>query len=879
MPLPEETVTLPNIRSASPSGKDIILQRSRAARQPSAPRLRLSEKDRPFRFGTTSLSDIPGINIGGQNIQFDPAKFSDIVFGSDTPIDPGSKAPALGPQDTTTFFGLSGGKEGSFKRGAIDLLANFLGESDPQGLRQGMRRQQVADLFAAGQLKKQQREEAKAQKAKLLAQQDEERNEVFRQQMKPTRETLTGIRDVISDIGLFKNKDGGRKEVDIEGLLNLMIRDPDSEKAERLRNIGLDEEFALRLIGMMQSSDPEIVAQATRMIESNGFNSSKFVAQMTQEINKAKLLEQQKSQLKQQQISDRFNPNIDAGLVQELGSITGIPLPQKELAGTIPGLDLQELDIGQSLPSGTGPDLDLDREALASLPARDRAALQLAREQRSKTLAETRAASTQPVSAKNINTAFKLIETQAGLEPGTLGHVEGPLDAATARQVIDSAKDLAKETVKELGRSKQLEEKNKNIVARQEKRFAHEFSLATEKGDNFRENTLVIREREAQLRSEAQAGRLNNSIKILQEQAKVSRDAYIEKLQGQVGLQEDRQDFALERDEARNNFAVGMQVLKGEQKLDLQNIKAFNQTVRDIADRSGKLLSDVYLDLINSDPGIQENLIDLISQNSDESQLFTPEIEQAVRDALVARSKIASIRTVDADLLNTLRNPELFKDKDDRISDLLGMQITHRDTPGAFEKIQKNIDQLRQGTPLSSVKVDVNLPAPESRVERKAITSLESLVDEINLIARDYQSNFVGRLDDIIGSERAKAGQISAKEAKFRARVSRFKAKAINLLAGANISPAEIELYLASVVSLDQGEQAFKANLELSLEDSLRFLNKTRASVGLGTGERFADRKRDDFIRRHSVLEQQGFSDEQIGAMMKREGFRLEDLE
>lgn len=165
--------------------------------------------------------------------------------------------------------------------------------------------------------------------------------------------------------------------------------------------------------------------------------------------------------------------------------------------------------------------------------------------------------------------------------------------------------------------------------------------------------------------------------------------------------------------------------------------------------------------------------------------------------------------------------------------------------------------------------------------ERKEIADARNMLNAVDRIEKLYESQYVGKLDNLWAKLSGPTNLISEKEAGFRAEVEKATSEILHFYLGAAQTPAEYKRLEESLFRLNSGETQFKAaleatkrNLKSKLGESTSVIEEVGAKAprSVPSGEKKPTKPMDD---RFKELKQAnpGMSQEQLFDLLMGEGY------
>ena len=312
-------------------------------------------------------------------------------------------------------------------------------------------------------------------------------------------------------------------------------------------------------------------------------------------------------------------------------------------------------------------------------------------------------------------------------------------------------------TANTLTREDRKDQRSKEVSDRQDQRIKLRGEIQSdllEKGKALSlKNNMAIKQVIFSHATALQQGRLDAATKLAEE-----KDARA--LEGRLTALTQKQTFTTEENALKRDAAYALQVLKGEQALDLEGLRHINKVALEnhkVGHAKTDTLKKFYLDFMKKNPAVADQLLDLISSSPDGIDPFT---DEGVRSALAERfgsimnSQVVSERirtTIDTDLYgNTLQERieslDAAKNRFLQGDPLNGVPpMSYEDVKPIIERIEHMEETLKLGSKSSNVTVNLN-EKPMNTQDAFRFSALQQSLSELNTV-EDILFDEEGRLD------------------------------------------------------------------------------------------------------------------------------------
>ena len=289
------------------------------------------------------------------------------------------------------------------------------------------------------------------------------------------------------------------------------------------------------------------------------------------------------------------------------------------------------------------------------------------------------------------------------------------LPPSVANNLVSNVTQVATTVMKEQQKNQRIEINNdrqdRRIMLRGDlQKTLQETGKALDLKNNLAVKQVIFEHAEA-----LQTGRLDATRALSEE-----RDA--RQMENKLSILSKQQAFTREEHELNRAASYGVQVLRGEQALDLEGARQLGRLAlqdKRSGDSSQDATQKFYLDFMKKNPAIASDMLDILSQSED----IDPFTDKAIRGALAKRvqeivdSQVVSDRirvTADTDIYGNTMAEKMSSLHAAKIRFLQGDPVKGVPpmTPEQLKPIDEQIEAMqaftKAGSPSTNIKVDIN---------------------------------------------------------------------------------------------------------------------------------------------------------------------------
>ena len=508
----------------------------------------------------------------------------------------------------------------------------------------------------------------------------------------------------------------------------------------------------------------------------------------------------------------------------------------------------------------------------------------------------------QTVYKDQLTDSMRTILQAAGIDDNTAntlisGLPEG-LPPSSANNLMSNVTQVATTVMREQQKNQRLEMNNdrqdQRLVMRSDlQKTLQESGKALDLKNNLAVKQVIFEHAEA-----LQNGRLD-ATRSLSEQ----RDA--RQLENRLTVLSAQQSFTREEHELNRAAAYGVQVLRGEQSLDLEGVRQLGRLA--LADKKGAAssqdtLQKFYLDFMKKNPAVASDMLDVLSQAGEDIDPFT---DKALRGALAKRvqeivdSQVVSDRirvTADTDIYGNTMAEKMSSLHAAKIRFLQGDPVKGVPpmSPDDLKPIDDQITAMQEfskaGSPSTNIKVDINekpmnmTDAAKFSAMRQALTEMDNvssiLFDEKGNINRSVIASSSEIEIPLIGTSlkglpftkgrELRQAMLNAIEARMRAETGAAAPESDIIRA--------LERHLPSNLDSDSAVRGKINRLKDYVRESINLVDpvgtqRSRASSDTPVQSLKEPAQQKSFEQRRKELEARGLSEEQQFKQLEQEGY------
>lgn len=315
------------------------------------------------------------------------------------------------------------------------------------------------------------------------------------------------------------------------------------------------------------------------------------------------------------------------------------------------------------------------------------------------------------------------------------------LPPSVANNLVSNVTQVATTVMKEQQKNQRIEINNdrqdRRIMLRGDlQKTLQETGKALDLKNNLAVKQVIFEHAEA-----LQTGRLDATRALSEE-----RDA--RQMENKLSILSKQQAFTREEHELNRAASYGVQVLRGEQALDLEGARQLGRLAlqeKRSGDSSQDATQKFYLDFMKKNPAIASDMLDILSQSED----IDPFTDKAIRGALAKRvqeivdSQVVSDRirvTADTDIYGNTMVEKMSSLHAAKIRFLQGDPVKGVPpmTPEQLKPIDEQIEAMqaftKAGSPSTNIKVDIN-EKPMNVTDAAKFTAMKQALSEMDTVS------------------------------------------------------------------------------------------------------------------------------------------------